>query len=95
MTWIWQVCVSRKKINKDIDDQLITDTSVKKLTVNGLFERYMVTKNIREKTKKDYWRTWNYRIKNTLGNIRVVDFKTSHVRTFFQDFRMRFGTQHD
>ena len=72
-----------KKINKDIDDQLITDTSVKKLTVNGLFERYMVTKNIREKTKKDYWRTWNYRIKNTLGNIRVVDFKTSHVRTFF------------
>ena len=25
-----------KKINKDIDDQLITDTSVKKLTVNGL-----------------------------------------------------------
>ena len=65
------------------EDQLITDTSVKKLTVNGLFERYMVTKNIREKTKKDYWRTWNYRIKNTLGNIRVVDFKTSHVRTFF------------
>lgn len=49
-----------KKINKDIDDQLITDTSVKKLTVNGLFERYMATKNI-----------------------RVVDFKTSHVRTFF------------
>ena len=43
----------------------------------------MATKNIWEKTKKDYWRTWNYRIKNTLGNIRVVDFKTSHVRTFF------------
>ena len=31
-----------KKINKDIDDQLITDTSVKKLTVNGLFERYIL-----------------------------------------------------
>ena len=77
------LCEQEKKINKDIDDQLITDTSVKKLTVNGLFERYMATKNIREKTKKDYWRTWNYRIKNTLGNIRVVDFKTSHVRTFF------------
>ena len=26
---------------------------------------------------------WDYRIRNTLGNIRVVDFKTSHVRTFF------------
>ena len=63
-----------KKVNKDMDDQLITDTSVKKLTVNGLFERYMATTNIRERTKKNYIGMWN---------IRVVDFKTSHVRTFF------------
>ena len=47
-----------KKINKDMDDLLITDASVKKLTVNTLFERYMAT-------------------------IRVLDFKISHVRTFF------------
>ena len=45
-----------KKVNKDMDDQLITDTSVKKLTVNGLFERYMATTNIRERTKKNYYR---------------------------------------
>ena len=72
-----------KKINKDMDDQLITDASVKKLTVNTLFERYMATKNIRERTKKNYTNMWDYRVRNTLGNIRVVDFKTSHVRTFF------------
>ena len=30
-----------KKINKDMDDLLITDASAKKLTVNTLFERYM------------------------------------------------------
>ncbi len=72
-----------KKINKDMDDLLITDASVKKLTVNTLFERYMATKNIKERTKKNYIRMWDYRIRNTLGNIRVVDFKTSHVRTFF------------
>ena len=72
-----------KKVNKDMDDQLITDTSVKKLTVNGLFERYMATTNIRERTKKNYIGMWNHRVRNTLGNIRVVDFKTSHVRTFF------------
>ena len=30
-----------KRINKDMDDLLITDASVKKLTVNTLFERYM------------------------------------------------------
>ena len=72
-----------KKINKDMEDLLITDASVKKLTVNTLFERYMATKNIKERTKKNYIRMWDYRIRNTLGNIRVVDFKTSHVRTFF------------
>ena len=72
-----------KKINKDMDDLLITDSSVKKLTVNTLFERYMATKNIKERTKKNYIRMWDYRIRNILGNIRVVDFKTSHVRTFF------------
>ena len=72
-----------KKINKDMDDLLITDASVKKLTVNTLFERYMATKNIKERTKKNYIRMWDYRIRNTLGNIHVVDFKTSHVRTFF------------
>lgn len=61
-----------KKINKDMDDLLITDASVKKLTVNTLFERYMATKNIKERTKKNYIRMWDYRIRNTLGNIRHV-----------------------
>ncbi len=78
-----------KKVNKDMDDQLITDTSVKKLTVNGLFERYMATTNIRERTKKNYIGMWNHRVRNTLGNIRVVDFKTSHVRTFFRSCQMK------
>ena len=50
-----------KKINKDMDDLLITDASVKKLTVNTLFERYMATKNIKERTKKNYIRMWDYR----------------------------------
>ena len=49
-----------KKINKDMDDLLITDSSVKKLTVNTLFERYMATKNIKERTKKNYIRMWDY-----------------------------------
>ena len=44
-----------KKINKDMDDLLITDASVKKLTVNTLFERYMATKNIKEKNEKELY----------------------------------------
>ena len=35
MQLIWRVCEKwKKKINKDMDDLLITDASVKKLTVN-------------------------------------------------------------
>lgn len=66
-----------------MDDLLITDASIKKLTVNTLFKRYMATKNIKERPKKNYIRMWDYWIRNTLENIRVVDFKTSHVRIFF------------
>lgn len=35
-------------VSELMDDLLITDASVKKLTVNTLFERYMATKNIKE-----------------------------------------------
>ena len=45
-----------KRNNKDMDDLLITDASVKNLTVNMLFEQYMATKNIKERTKKNYIR---------------------------------------
>ena len=72
-----------------MDDLLITDASVKKLTVNTLFERYMATKNIKERTKRiisvcgitGYEILWE-----TFG---VVDFKTSHVRTFFPHCQMK------
>ena len=70
-----------KKINKDMDDLLITDSSVKKLTVNTLFERYMATKNIKERTKKNYIRMWDYRIRNTLGNIRVLVYANTKHQT--------------
>ena len=83
MQLIWRACEEMEKEDQDMDDLLITDASVKKLTINTLFERYMATKNIKERTKKNYIRMWDYRIRNILGNIRVVDFKTSHVRTFF------------
>ncbi|MDD6464351.1 MAG: site-specific integrase [Coprococcus sp.] len=72
-----------KRIQKDMDDQLVTDAATKKITVNTLFERYLETKNLREKTKNNYVRMWNYRVRDSIGNIKVVEFKTSHVRAFF------------
>ena len=49
-----------KKINKDMDDLLVQTHPVKKLTVNTLFERYVATKNIKEKNEKNYIRMWDY-----------------------------------
>ena len=72
-----------KDVAKKIDSHLITDTAVRKLTVNDLFERYMATKDIRDKTKHFYNAMWNCRVRDTIGNIKVVDFKTSHIRIFF------------
>lgn len=74
-----------KDVAKNIDSHLITDTAVRKLTVNDLFERYMATKDIRDKTKHFYYAMWNCRVRDTIGNIKVVDFKTSHIRIFFSN----------
>lgn len=74
-----------KEIAKKIDSHLLADTAVRKLTVNDLFERYMATKDIRDKTKRFYYDMWNCRVRDTIGNIKVVDFKTSHIRIFFSN----------
>ena len=50
--------------------------------IRDAYKEGKLTEKERE-MKKNYIRMWDYRIRNTLGNIRVVDFKTSHVRTFF------------
>ena len=44
-----------KKINKDMEDLLITDASVKKLTVNTLFERIHGNKEYQGKNKKELY----------------------------------------
>ena len=69
------------------------DASVKKLTVNTLFERYMATKNIKERTKKNYIRMWDYRIRNTLGNIRAVSY--THLTVAVNDDLLKTSESND
>ena len=35
-----------KLLQKDLDDSILTDLSVKKMTLNDLFEKYMETKSL-------------------------------------------------
>lgn len=72
-----------RKIARDMDDKLVTDAAVKKLTLNDLFERYMATKKIKETTRKNYITMWNNRVRNQIGNIKVVQMKTSQILMFY------------
>ncbi|MBO5459311.1 MAG: site-specific integrase [Lachnospira sp.] len=72
-----------KALEKDIEDNILTDMSVKKLTLNGLFDIYMETKNIADSTRANYINTWNNRVKDEIGNIKVVQMLPSHIRSFY------------
>ena len=68
-----------KAIAKDIDDNILTDASVKKLTLNTLFERYLDINIIDDSTRVNYKNMWRIHVENTIGNIKVVNLKTSHI----------------
>lgn len=46
-----------KQIAKDLEDNILTDGAIKKLTLNKLFERYMSTRELKESTRANYLKT--------------------------------------
>ncbi|MEE1249523.1 MAG: tyrosine-type recombinase/integrase [Lachnospiraceae bacterium] len=72
-----------KQIKRDISDDILTDNTIKKMTVNTLFERYMETKVLSETTRVNYVKVWNNHAKDEIGNIRVVELRSSHVKAFY------------
>lgn len=72
-----------KQINKDLDDNILTDTAIKKMTLNTLFERYMQTRRFYDSTRINYENMWDIHVKNELGNIKVVQLRSSHIKTFY------------
>lgn len=72
-----------KAIKKDLDDNLLSTASVKKITLNDMFNRYMSTKNIRNSTRCTYINLWKTSIKDDIGLIKVVQLKSSHIKTFY------------
>ncbi|HBG4837477.1 TPA: site-specific integrase [Clostridioides difficile] len=72
-----------KQIVKDMEDNILTDGAIKKMTLNTLFIRYMATRELAESTRTNYINTWNNRVKDEIGNIKVVQMLPSHVKAYY------------
>lgn len=72
-----------RAIARELDDDILTDRTVKKLTVNGLFERYLEVRKLAERTRRNYVSMWNNRVKEEIGQMKVVQVRPSHIRLFY------------
>ena len=63
-----------KQIAKDMEDNILTDGAIKKMTLNTLFERYMATRELADTTRVSYVRAGK-QSKRRL-NIKVVQLFT-------------------
>lgn len=78
-----QLRQKEKQIAKDLDDNILTDTAMQKMTVNTLFERYMQTRELSDTTRVNYVRIWNNHVKDELGNTKVMQLRPSHIKSFY------------
>ena len=72
-----------KQIAKDMEDNILTDGVIKKLTLNTLFDRYMATRELAESTRVNYINIWNNRVKDEIGSSKVVQILPSHVKAYY------------
>lgn len=72
-----------KQIAKDMEDNILTDGAIKKMTLNTLFERYMETRELADTTRVSYVRAWENRVKDEIGNIKVVQLLPSHIKAYY------------
>lgn len=72
-----------KQIEKDIADNIITDSAIKKLTVNKLVDRYLKTRELADTTRVNYIKMWNNRAKDEIGNFKVIQLRSSHIKAYY------------
>ena len=72
-----------KEVNADIDDHILTGPSVKDVTLNSLCEVYLYTKVLDDGTKANYNSLWNAHIRDTVGQLRITDVRTSTIKMLY------------
>ena len=75
--------IKEKQIQKDLEDNILTSTDIKNLTLNTLYEQYINTKPLSKSTMTNYNNTWNNRVKDDIGNSKVVQLRSSHIKAFY------------
>lgn len=78
-----QLREKEKQLLKDVEDSILMDGTAKKLTLNGIFKRYIDTRELKESTKANYIRMWENRASEEIGNIKVVQMLPSHIKAFY------------
>lgn len=78
-----QLRLKEKQVEKDLEDNIITDSVAKKMTLNDLFEYYMTTRVISDATRMNYSRMWKKHIQDEIGNIKVVQLRNSHIKALY------------
>ena len=72
-----------KQLQKDLDNNILADMSIKKMTLNELFDRYISAKPIAESSKSSYMNMWNNHVKEGFGCYKVIQIKPSHIKAFY------------
>ena len=72
-----------KQIAKDMEDNILTDSAIRKMTLNTLFERYMATRKLAASTRSNYIGRWNNHVKDEIGNMKVVQILPSDIKAFY------------
>lgn len=75
--------VEERQIVRDIEDGIVLSSELSKMTVNGLFRRHMEMILLEESTRSNYEALWKNHVENTIGKMKVVDVKPTHIRTFY------------
>lgn len=78
-----------KQIAKDLDDNILTDTAIKKMTLNTLFERYMQTRRFYDSTKINYENMWDSHVRNEFGEKKVVQLRPSDIKIFYNEMSQK------
>lgn len=75
--------MKEKQLAKDLDDNILTNNSAKKMTVNSQFNYYMATKELADSTRSNYVKMWNGHVRDELGNLKVVQLLPSYIKAFY------------
>ncbi len=71
-----------KQIRRDLEDGISTHTA-NSITLNGLFDTYMSTKELKQSTRTNYMYMYKNYVSNVIGKKRIGSIKYSDIKKFY------------